>query len=163
MLKNIVLFCLFAVLVGCGGMHGKGYDGREENYVDTGTGYTMWYPKNMRERHYYTSVVKDYAESCSNSIFMDVNLLPDDQDVYKDDADGIRTYAFVGTYYADGGSYKSFDGSDVSRTISHEYFFNIIMNQKGELLDCRSHHSWDTTYSIDSHERLSLPVIRIKL
>ena len=152
MLKNIVLFGLFAVLVGCGGMHGKGYDGREENYVDTGTGYTMWYPKNMRERHYYTSVVKDYAESCSNSIFMDVNLLPDAQDVYKDDADGIRTYAFVGTYYADGGSYKSFDGSDVSRTISHEYFFNIIMN-----------HSWDTTYSIDSHERLSLPEIRIKL
>ena len=145
MLKNIVLFGLFAVLVGCGGMHGKGYDGREENYVDTGTGYTMWYPKNMRERHYYTSVVKDYAESCSNSIFMDVNLLPDAQDVYKDDADGIRTYAFVGTYYADGGSYKSFDGSDVSRTISHEYIFNIIMNQKGELLDCRSHHSWDTT------------------
>lgn len=162
MIKNLVLFGLFAVLIGCGGRHGKGYDGREENYVDTGTGYTMWFPKNMRERHYYTSVVKDYAESCGNSIYMDVNLMPDAQDVYKDDADGIRTYAFVGTYYADGGSYKNFDGEKVSRTVDHEYFFNIIMNQKGELLDCKYHHSWDTIYSIESNEPLKLPVIRFQ-
>ena len=161
MLKNIVLFSLFAVLIGCG-RHGNGYDGRDEDYVDEGTGYTMWLPKNMHERHYYTSVPEDYAKSCGESIYMDVNLLPDAQDVYKDDADGIRTYAFVSTYYANGGSYRSFDGTKVYRTVDHEYFFNIIMNQKGELLDCKYHHSWHTIYSQESKERLTLPIIRFK-
>ena len=162
MFKNIALFGLFVILIGCGGRYGKGYDGWDENYVDAGTGFTMWLPKKMKERHYGSSIVDEYAETCGRSSVLDVNLLPDAEDVSKEDADGIRTYAFAGRYYADGGSDMTCDGKRFNRTIKHDYFFNIMINQKGQVLDCKYLYWRETMYSPISEEPFRLPIIIIQ-
>ena len=158
MLKNILLVGVFVVLLGCG-RHGNGYDGWDENYVETGTGVTMWLPKTMHTRLYFSSVVEDYAKTCGQRQYLDINLLPEPQDVYKEDADGVRTYAFCSTYSVHEGRKTQINGPDVNRTVHHDYIFNVMMNQKGEVLDCDYIHSESITDSPISNEPVKLPIL----
>ena len=158
MLKNILLVGVFVVLLGCG-RYGNGYRGWDENYVEPGTGFTLWIPKKLHSRLYFSSVVEDYAKTCGSSQYLDINLLPEPQDVYKDDADGVRTYAFSSTYSVYKGRHVTLSGPDVNRTIYHDHIFNVMMNQKGEVLDCDYIHMESISDSPISNESFKLPIL----
>ena len=158
MLKNILFVGVFVLLLGCG-RYGNGYRGWDENYVEPGTGFTLWIPKKLHSRLYDSSVVEDYAKTCGQSQYLDINLLPEPQDVYKDDADGVRTYAFSSRYSVYKGRHVTLSGPDVNRTIYHDYIFNVMMNQKGEVLDCDYIHMESISDSPISNESFKLPIL----
>ena len=140
--KNIVLFCLVALLYACAPLPDTNQSGifgeYPENY-DNGKGFTLWMPKHMNARQgMYAFVVQKYMNYCANGDYNGGKFKSDE--VYKELPDGDRVYAYYYYYNQDesiGVDAPAFNLSPMHMNVHYYTVMNFIVNKDGIITQCK--------------------------